>query len=424
MAKTKNIEECTTLFDIEVAKADIDKAFAEVYAEMTKVANIPGFRAGKAPVEMVKSRYAKDAREEVLKRLIPESYRNALAEHGVRPVGLPEISEVKFVEENELSFKAKVDTRPNFKLKNYKGIKIEKKKTAITDEDVKKALESLREVNAKYIAVEDRAVQMGDYIVSDIECSVDGKVVHKKRENMWLHIDKESVIPGLSDKVVGMKKGEERDAEVKLPEKYPDKNLAGKTAVYRVKAKEIKLRQLPNLDDELAKDMGGTNLEDLKGQIAKELGMRSRMNVEVEAENQLLNTLMNENVFAVPSSFVTRQLDFMVEDAKRHLQEKGFKKEDLDKQNDEFKAKFKDDAARRVRLLFILDEIADIEKIDVGDEDVAQAYKSIASQAGKEESFVRDYYEKENLIDNLRDKIREEKTIKFLLDNAKVEEKD
>lgn len=421
--KAKKIEECTTLLEIEVSKADIDKAFEEVYSEITKVANIPGFRAGKAPVELVKKHYAKDAREEVLKRLIPESYKGALSEHNMRPIGLPEIIDVKFDEAKELSYKAKVDTRPNFKLKDYKHIKIEKKKTEITDADINKTLDSLREVNAKYTTVEDRPVQMGDYVVADVDCSVDGKAVHKKRENIWLHVDKEAVIPGLSEKISGMNKGEEKDAEVTLPEKYPDKNIAGKSAVYHIKVKEIKSRQLPDIDDGLAKDMGSSSLEDLKAQIKRELEMRSKMNAEVEAENQLLSKLMDDNVFAVPSGFVARQLEFMVEDAKRHLLEKGFKKEDLDKRDDEFKTKFKDDAARRVRLLFILDEIANDEKIEVTDDDLSQAYKAIAAQAGKDENFVKDHYEKEEQVENLRDKIREEKTIRFLLDKAEVAEK-
>ncbi len=420
--KAKKIEECTTLLEIEVLKTDIDKAFGEVYNEITKIANIPGFRAGKAPIELVKKHYAKDAKEEVLKRLIPESYRDALAEHKMRPIGLPEITDVKFDEAAQLSFRAKVDTRPNFKLKEYKGIKIEKKKTVITDADINKTLDNLREINAKYTAVDDRPVRMGDYIVADVDCTVDGKAVHKKRENIWLQIDKESVIPGLSEKVAGMNKLEEKDIEVKLPEKYPDKDIAGKTAVYHVKVKEIKERKLPDADDGLAKDMGKENLEDLKKEIRKELEMRSNINAEVEAENQLLNKLMDDNVFAVPSGFVARQLDFMVEDAKRHMMEKGFKKEDLDKRNDEFKGKFKDDAVRRVRLLFILDEIATDEKMETTDDDLGQAYRSIASQAGKDETFVKDHYEKEGQVDNLKDKIREEKTIRFLLDNAKTVE--
>jgi trigger factor len=421
-AKLKKIEDCTTLLEIEVQKTDIDKAFDEVYVEITKVANIPGFRQGKAPVEMVKKHYAKDAREEVLKRLIPESYKSALSEHSVRPIGLPEITDVKFEEAMLLSFKAKIDTRPNFKLKDYKGIKIEKKKMVITDADVDKMLDNLREMNAKYSVADDRPLEMGDYTVADVECSVDGKAIHKKRENIWLHIDKESVIPGLSEKLIGMKKDEEKDAEVKLPEKYPDKNVAGKTAVYHVKIKEIKTRQLPNLDDELAKTMGRNNLDDLKKEIRAELEARSKMEIEVDSENQLLNKLMDDNVFSVPSGFVARQLGFMVEEAKRHLMEKGFKKEDLDKRNDEFKAKFKDDAVRRVRLLFILDDIAHEQKIDTTEDDITSAYRSIAAQAGKAANFIKEHYEKESIVDNLKDKIREEKAIKFLLDNAVVTE--
>lgn len=419
--KAKSIEECAMLLEVEVSEQDITRAFEEVYDEITKVADVPGFRAGKAPKDIVKKHYVKNAREEVLKRLIPDAYRDALKEHKIIPLGVPEISDVRFDGDKELSFKAKVDLRPKFALKNYKGIKVEKKKASVKDEDVEKTLQSLREVNAKYISV-DRPVQMEDYVVGDVECFADGKTVQKKRENIWLYIDKESIMSGLCENMVGMKKGEEKDIEVKLPDKYPDKNLAGKSVRYHVLAKEIKMRELPAVDDEFAKDMGKPNLSELKQEVAKELEARLKMEADVGAENSLLDRLMNENVFAVPSSFVNRQMDFMVENAKRRLQEKGFKKEDLDKKDAEFREKFKADAVKQVRLLFILDEIANREDIKVTPKDVEKAYSSIAMQAGKKPEEVKDYYEKEGLTGNLEEKLREGKTIEFLMKEADISE--
>jgi len=424
MAKTKarSIEDCSMLFEIEVSSQAITEAFEKVYNEITKIANIPGFRIGKAPLDVVKKHYASDAREEVLKRLIPEAYREALQEHSITPVGLPEISDVSFESEKALSFKARVDTRPKFKLKDYKGIKIAKKKVQINDADVEKTLENLRELNARYVAAEDRPVQMGDYVVSDLECSVDGKSAHPKRENLWLFIDKESAIPGLADNIVGMRKGEAKEIEVKLPPKYPDKKLVGKIAKYHVVAKEIKIRQLPEINDEFAKDLGRNTLEELRSEIRKEMENRAKIDAEIDAENQLLTKLMDDNVFAVPSSFVTRQLSYMVEDAKKRLEQKGFKKEDLDKKDDEFKEKFKNEAVRQVRLLFILDEIAMLEGMTVNEKDLKDTYRSIATQTNRTEDEVKGHYEKEDLVDNLEEKIREGKTIQFLLKNAEMTE--
>ncbi len=423
-SKIKAIEECASLLEIEVAPETIDKAFEEVYGEIGKNANIPGFRVGKAPIELVKKHYAKNAKEEVLKHLIPDAYRSAVEEHKLRPISMPEISDVNFDNEKKLSFKAKVTTRPSFKLKNYKGIKVEKKKVKVTETEVDKMLQNLRELNAKYSSVEDRPARMGDYVVSDMDCTVDGKSAHKKRENLWLLLEKESLIPELSEKMVGMSKGDERDIDVTLPEKYPDKNLAGKLARYHIKAKEIKMRELPELNDEFAKVVGRPNMEDLKKEISRELENHAKSSAEVEAENRLLNKLIDDNSFAVPSDFTARQLDFMVEDAKRHLTEKGFKKEDLDGKDGEFKERFKNEAVRKVRLLFILDEIASNEKIDVTDEDLKNAYKAISAQSGKAEEEVKTYYEKEDLVDNLKDKLREGKAIQLLMKNAEMTEKD
>ncbi len=423
-SKKISVEECASLLEIDVPIQDIEKAFDEVYGEMTKYANIPGFRVGKAPKELVKRHYGKSAREEVLKRLVPEAYRSAILEHNITPVSMPEISDVSFEAEGKLSFKAKVNTRPVFKLKNYKGIKVKKPRAKVCDDDINKMLENLREANAKYVAVEDRPVQMGDYVVSDMDCSVGGKPLHKRRENLWLFLDKDSIVPGLADRMVGMNKGEERDIETTVPEKYPDKTVAGSLARYHIKAKEIKKRELPELNDELAKVFGKENMTELKQEISKELESRAKINAEVDAENQVLSKVIDDNTFAVPPSFVSRQLEFMVEDAKRHLMQKGFKKEDLDGKYGELKEKFKNEAERKVRLLFILDDIARQEKIEVSDEDINDAYKAISAQAGKGEQEVRDYYEKEGLVDELKEKIREGKVIQFLLKNADVTEKD
>lgn len=423
-SKAKKLEECVTCLDIEVSRDSIDKAFEEVYDELVKVVNIPGFRTGKAPKDLVRKQYSKDARQEVLKRLIPEAYRQALAEHKLTPVGMPDISDVDFAEGKPLSFKARIDTRPEFRLKNYKGLKLERKKAAVKPEDIDKTLESLRGVHAKYIAADDRPVEMGDYVVGDLDCNVDGKPFHKKRENIWLAVEKESFIPGLGEKMVGMKKGEERDIESVLPEQYPDKALAGKKAIYRISVKGIKVRQLPNLDDEFAKDLGKESLAALRDDVAKELEARMKAGADVDTENQLLNRLMDDNVFPVPANFIKRQTDFMVENSKKRLEEKGFKREELDKKDSEFRSKCKDDAVRQVRLLFILDEIAKAENIEASEGDIDNAYKSIAMQANTTADEVRKHYEKEDMADNLLEKIREEKTISFLLKSADIAEKD
>lgn len=423
-SKAKKIEECVVSLDIEVPKETIEQAFVEVYGEIAKVATIPGFRAGKAPQDLVKKHYAKDAREEALKHLIPDSYRKAVEEHKLAPIGMPAISDVNFEEGKLLTFKASVTTRPDFKLKDYKGLKVDRKKTAVKPADIEKTIESLREMHAKYQVADDRPVQMGDYVTGDLDCFVDGKPAHKKRENIWFAVEKDSFIPGLTEKMVGMKKDEERDVEVTLPEKYPDKALAGKLARYHVTVKGIKVRQLPAVDDEFAKDLGKETLAALKEDITKELDERMRSGAEVETENQLLARLAQDNVFAVPASFVKRQIESMVENSKQKLIEKGFKKEELDKKDDEFRAKYKDDAVRQVRLLFILDEIAGNEKIEVTEADLASAFASIAARAGRTEKEVKDYYEKEEMLDSLAEKIREEKTIEFLLKHADITEKD
>ncbi len=422
--KAKTLEECLTLFEIEVPKETVDQAFEEVYSEMTKVASIPGFRPGKAPKELVKKRYSKEAKKEVINHLIPDAYQKAVEEHKIDPIGHPDITDMVFEEGKGMSFKAKIDTRPKFKLKNYKGIEIEKKKTLVKPEDIDKALDNLRQYSAKYAAAEERPVQMNDYVVSDLDCLVDGKPAHKRRENLWLYIDKGSIMSGLTEKMIGMNKSEERDIEVELSKDYPDKNIAGKKAMYHVRVKEIKVRSLPNIDDEFAKDLGKESLADLKKEVTKELENKTRSDTEIAAENQLLNKIIDDNSFAVPSAIVKKQIRMMSENAKARLLEKGFKKEDLDKKDGELEERFKDDALKQVRLLFILDRIAKDEGIKADEKDLEDAYKSISIRSGKSEKEVKDHYETEGLVDNLLERIREEKTISFLLKSAEIKEKE
>jgi trigger factor len=422
--KIKDTGECAALFEIEVPKETVDRAFEEVYDEITKFAKIPGFREGKAPKDLVRKRYAAHAKEEVLKRLVPSAYKDALLKHNIAPLGAPQISDLSLGEGEALLFKAKVDRRPEFKLKNYLKVRIESRKAVVKEDDVEKMLENLRQLNARYTAVEDRDIQLGDYVVGDLECSVDGKAIHKKRENIYLHVDKEAFPPGLAGGMPGMKKGEERDVASRLPENYPDKKLAGKPAIYHVKVREIKSRTVPELNDELAKELGSENLDELKKRVRSELESSARFNAMVDMENKLLDFLADNNVFNVPQRLVARQLALMVEDAKRRLEEKGFTRGDLDKKDAEFAEKFKDDAVRRVRLMFILDRIGEEENISATDDDLEEAYRSISARTGQGIEKIKDYYHKEDLVENLKEKIRNEKTIKFLLAKADIVEKD
>ena len=228
--KIKKTDECEAVFEIEVGQEAISKAVEDVYDELSRVVEIPGFRAGKAPRDLVKKHHKKAAKEEALKNLISEAYSMALKEHGIHPISMPEITDLNFQDGKPLSFKAKVSTRPEMNLKDYKGIKIEKKPLELKEDDISKTLENLRVINAKYIAQEARPLQTGDYAICDLDCAIDGKPIHKTRENIWILVEEDALtlMPGLAEKMAGMKKLEERDCEVVLPDKYPNKDIVGK----------------------------------------------------------------------------------------------------------------------------------------------------------------------------------------------------
>jgi len=420
-SNVKNQDGCVSHFEIEIPQEDVQRILEEVYTEIEKTASIPGFRVGKAPRDLVKKVHAEKARDETLKRLIVEGYSNALKKHDITPLGSPEVTDVKFEEGKLLFFKVKIDRRPRFKLKEYKGIHVEKQLIAIKEEDVAKGLEGLREYAARYVTLNDKALDYQYYAVCDFEYTVDGKAT--RRNDMLFLMDKQSLLPDVVKNMVGMKTGEERTFGVTFPSTFPDKQLQGKKADYKIKVKEIQEKQLPDLSDELAKDLGMDNLQTLKEKVKEELTKRMESTIRDGMKNQLLRYLADGNIFDVPASMVDSQIAYLVEDAKERLTAKGVKKEDLDKKTGELEGKFREEAIRSVRLSFILNEIGSSEKIDVSEKELEDTLHSIAERTGQSPGKVKEHYQKEGLVDHLAFKLREDKVVEFLLQEARVIEK-
>lgn len=418
--KSKKMEGCTVTFEIEIPQADVREAREEVIGDFAKVAELPGFRPGKAPRELVAKRYHAEVNDEAVKNLVKKSCESAFREHHINPVTLPEVSQVSQGTEGPLAFRISVDVSPEVSLKPYKGIKLTRKVTELKEEDVNKYLENLKVIHGKYVSVEDRPLRMGDYAVCDIDCFIDGKPLHRRRENFWIFVDKESSVPSLTEQMVGLKKDEERSCHVAIPETYSDKKLAGKTATYRVKLKEVKVRQVPALDDEFAKDLGKDSFEVLKDGVRKGFEIRIESETQKDLERQVLAKLILDNDFCVPSSFVERQLRYLVENAKVDLVEKGIRKNDVDAKEGELREKLKGEAARRVKAFFILDDISKREGIACTPEEIEEALVAIAVETGIPIEKVKEHYERENLLQDLAEKLREEKTIRFLIEAAVI----
>lgn len=418
--EVKELEPCRRLLEIEVPVEDVKKGFDEFYAELGKAAKVPGFRPGKAPRNILEMRYQKEAREEILKKLIPDSYSEAMRKRSLIPVDLPEISEVKFEKSGPLSFKAAVDIRPEIKLGNYRGLKVLRKKAEVKAEEVAMALAELQEASAQYVAVEGRPIQRGDYVAIDLEGFVENVSIDK-RSDLWLVVDKGSYIPGLTEGLVGLKPGQEKEIKLTLPEDFVRKEFAKYEATFKVGIKEVKEKTLPSLNDEFATSLGEfKTLDELREAIKRDLMARKEAECRADLENQILDQLIKSSPFEVPGSLVKRQTERLVKEAKVRLLYRGMKREDIDSQEEALRKNLAANALRQVKVAFILGEIADGEKIEVGDEDIERRIDEIARSSRQDREEVRNYLKEKDLLGDLRSEMRTQKTLGFLVANATV----
>lgn len=421
--EVKELEPCRRALEIEIPPELVAKGFDQFYAELTRKAKVPGFRPGKAPRNVLEMRYQREARDEVLQRLISESYVEAMKARSLIPVDLPEISDVKFERDLPLSFKATVDIRPDINLGNYIGLKAIKKKAEVNSSEVEGSLTELQEANAQYVAVEGRPVQMGDYVAVDLEGFVKDISIDK-RNGLWLAVDKGSYLAGVPEGLVGLKQGEEKDIGVVLPGDFAKKEFAGKEATFKVRIKEIKEKRLPPLDDELATSFGEfKGLDELREAIEKDLLARKEIEGRRDMESQILDQLIKNSPFEVPGSLLERQTERLVREEKVRLLYRGVKKEDINSQESSLKEKLRRNALRQVKIAFILGEIADREKIEVGEEEINRRIAEIAERSKQELEEVRSYLEEKDLLDNLRNELKTQKTLEFLVEKSEIKEK-
>lgn len=421
-SKIKNMEGTEKQFEIGMPKEKVETVLDEVLEEIRNTAEIPGFRRGRAPLDIISKRHSKDAMDEVMRRLIPEAYQEALEEHKIRPVSYPDFFDIDITPHGGLVFKAKVDVYPDISLKKYTNLKVAVKKISVKDEEVEKALSSIRNLYAEFVEI-DRPIQKGDFGICDVETFADGNIISKKHENMWIEADKEASMLGMGEGLCGLKKGDKKDIAVTLPESYPDKKYAGKKAVFRVEVKCVKEKKLPEINDELAKKAGKDTWQDVKEYVNDQIREKKETNTKILMKNQIIEQLFKSHSFSVPQSMVKRQLKIFMDTAADELRRKGLDEETLKTKIGELKPQLLKEAELKVRLYFILDEIASKEKIEITEGETDDWLKGLADSYGQTLEDVKKYYNDHSLLDGLKEQIREQKTLDFILSSAVVSEK-
>ena len=405
--KHKDIDGSKRLFEVEIPSDIVKKKYEEIRSQIAKIAHIPGYRKGKVPKDLLEKHHGGKIKEETIQDLVAHSYRHALRESDTDTVGIPEVSELNFDLEKGLSFKVKVDIRPKVNLKRYKKIPVKKQKVDIKSEDVDKYLNMLQESNATFTDIKDKAVALGDYIVCDLECLVDSKAIYPKRKGVWVFVDKSNPIPSLIDGLMGLEIGQTKEIQTTLPGDFDAAEYRNKPALFKINLLNIKEKQLPKLDADFAKKLGGCEtIEELKTRVKNDLAMKLENKVKQDMVNQIIDTLLKEANLVVPNNLVEKETKRLMES----------KKDDMTEE------KAKEDAINRVKIYFIIDEIARRENIKINNEELGKVIESLAKQYNKTKDELTEHYTKNNLIEGLRDQLKESRVIEILLNNANVKE--
>ncbi len=420
--KVKESAKCQKTLEIEVSKEVIQEEFIQCYKEIRKTAQIPGFRKGKAPQEILERHFSDKANDQVLTNTLNNAYKEAIKRENIQPVSMPDISDVNFKKDEKLTFKAKVDVRPEITLKDYKGIKIKKEKVDIKDEDITKVIGYLRERYAQFLPVEEeRGVKIGDYIICDYSYEVEGKQIDKK-DHAWLWVDKEMFIPGLSQKIEGIKAGENKKFEIKLPKKFHLAELAQKNARFDITVKEIKYKKLPELNDEFAKRVGKNSLEELKLQVKDDLTQEKEMQNKQAAKAQVIGHLVKVMPIDVPQALVDKREQAIKDSYSQRLKQQGVDDAQVEDELKKMKNSFKEEALKQVRSFFLLEDIAKKENIEVSKDEMNERIEMMARMYNQKKEDLVKYLHKNNMLESIHWDVWEEKIVGFLIDSAKIEE--
>jgi len=399
----------------------VKKEIDGIYLQLKKTAKVKGFRPGKIPRQILQRYYSDYVREQAISKLISNTYGGAISEGKVSPVSQPRLENEELTEGKPFKYSAVVDVNPEIEVKDYLGVPVKARRIRVQKNEITARLDQLQNLHAQLKTTgEERVVKEGDFVLIDFQGTIDGKPFKGgKGENASVEIGTGRVSMDLEKGLVGARCNEEREIEITFSEDHKERELAGKRAVFQVKVREIREKVLPPLDDEFAKDVGSESLKDLEKKIRGELEEEKRRQINRELENQILDFIIEKNAFEVPRSMVDRRVDTLIQELELNLAYRGveFKASGLDE--GQLREQYRNRAIREVKSGLILKRVAELEKVDVAEEEIDERFEEIARRTNQTRSQVEAYYSKNNLVENLKAQLLEEKTLQFLLKKAK-----
>lgn len=420
--KTENNNELKLEFVVEAAK--FDEGMKKVYAKSAKYFNIPGFRKGKAPMAIVEKMYGSEIfYEDTFNEIVPEIMAEECEKNNIEVIAQPKIDIKEIGKGKDLVFTAVVKTKPEAKLGKYKGITIEKVEYPVTDEDIEEALKAKANQNARLISVEDRAVENGDIAVINYEGFVGDKAFEGgKAENYELEIGSNTFIPGFEEQIIGMKIDEKKDIMVKFPDEYHAEDLKGKDAMFKIELLGIKKKELPEINDEFAKDISEFDtLDELKASIRETKITQNEARAKNELENKAIEKVCEKAEVEVPNEMVETELDNTVKMMNQQLQYQGMNLDTYAKLTgttvEEIRNNYRESAEKKVKTSLVLEAIVKAENIEVTDEELTAKLEELAAMYGTKADELR---KNEMLVKEVTKSLKNEKAIKVVVDNVKI----
>jgi trigger factor len=411
--------DCKRSLEIEIPLEQVEQAKERVTNSIKQRVRLPGFRPGKAPVSLVQSRFEREIREEVLEVLLPQAFRDRVSQDDLKVVGTPNITDLHFEPGQAIRFKADFEVAPEFELPNYRSLPVKYQEPTVTDEDINARLEAMRESKSEYVNQDPRPIENGDHVLVHLK-SISGLAEPIDEDNLQMEVGGADTLPVFTENLVGTQPEETKEFDVTYPEDYGREQLAGKTVRFQLTPKTIRKKELPPLDDEFAKDIGGEyqTLDDLKEAVKKAIFQEKQYEAQQQAKEELIDRLVEAADFPIPEAYVERQIENQVRASLRDLAGKGIDPNTIKLDWDKVKETQRDRALRNVKASLMLEKISNQEGISATQDEVDREVQRIARSEREAVAMTRARLEKEGLLERIADHIRTDKTIQYLFEQS------
>jgi len=417
------VEDLTSVkkkLDISVPAEAVKSEFKAAYQNIRSTASIAGFRKGTAPMNILRARFGGHVQEDVAKRLIESGYSTALSERQLTPVEAPKVDlQGEIAEDKDFNFSVTVEVHPNVAVDGYRGMELRKEEVAVTEEDVDKGVENLREAAAQFKEVE-RPAKDGDLVVVDFEAFMDGEPIKNgKGEGYPCIIGEKSLLPGFDEALKGASKGEQKEVDITFPENYSEASLAGKPGHFKLSVKAVKEKGTPEVNESFAKDMGCEDLKALRAKVTEEIDKHKKGEAKERLKNEILDKLIAAHPFDVPDSLVNRYMGVILNRIVDNMRSGVMAPEDRGLNIDQLKEKYRPAAVRSVKEDIILDAISAKEAVQVTMEEVEASVRAIAAQRGVSYESLMSRVQTEGALEVIKDGLKHEKVFDMIIAESK-----